>query len=109
MEKQQLTNKIEKLSEKNGKFGENIHILQDAVHGCRINEDRTWVAQAVKIENGFAQYGKVTWNFDDVENYDENEDASDFPWDDESIMNFERECTYDLSDPDEIGELLGMI
>lgn len=99
---------IEKIQKKNSvqgqMYGKNIHILSDAHHGCRIApQDEVWVADGIKIAAGVAELGKVTWDMVDHAHF---EDASDMPWDDESIMDWEPGDDYDLNNDDELDDLI---
>ena len=109
MNKKQLIEKIENMAKTYGKYGENIFLIQETNHGCRPQFNRLWQAYAVKIDEDSACWGKVIWDFEDLECYDEIDDAGNYPWDDETIMDFEPECGFDLTDDNEIVELFGMI
>jgi hypothetical protein len=109
MKKQELIKKLEEKAKIYGMFGDNTYIIKDAYHGCRPGADRLWCANAVEVIGKKVTIGKVTWDFDNVENYDMIDDASNYPWEDEKFMEFEDLDEYSLNDNDDCEELLNLI
>jgi len=89
----------------NGSVGD-VVLVREAYHGCIPGADETWVCDAVRIIGNTGEVGKMYWDFSDMENYNDIEDASDFDWDKAKEDDFEVFETFDLSDNDERAEFL---
>lgn len=104
MKVQELKNKIEEAGKTNGTF-EHVTMTDQAHHCCNPENDRMWAAPAVYIceESNMLKITEVVWDFSSVENYDEIEDSSDYPWEVEEFMSIGDELDWmPLDDSEDI-------
>ena len=80
-------------------------LLGQAYHACDAQNDRLWKCDAVKRNGNELIYGWVYWDFSDVDNYFDIEDASDYPWNEtETTFEYYKSCNIDeISDISKIG------
>ena len=76
-------------------------IICDAYHACNPNAENTWEAQGAMLEGEELIVVNLRWDF--TEYVDENgdtDDASNYPFDDDSLVDVSDLETFDINESD---------
>ena len=106
--KKELTEKLNSLKKEFGDV-DGIILTREAFHACNPENDKQWKCDAIKIDDKIASTGWVYWDFSNMENYDEIEDAGDYTWENATAEDFDTYEEYDLTDDADLADLLDNI
>jgi hypothetical protein len=101
--KNELIKKLDDLKDKYGDV-DGIVLTREAFHACHPDRPHAWKCDAVLLEGHVAITGYVWWDFEA-----DTEDAADLPWDIAAKNDFVPFERFDLTDHDDISDLLGQI
>ena len=105
--KSELLQEIENAGKRYGTY-EDVTLIENAYQAGIPDEPRTWCALGYRVSDDNTEINAVNvyWDFSEVPDYDEIDDASALPWEDKDIMaaddNTRRVDSYDLTDIDDI-------